>query len=289
MFWPQAHLRESDAALTRLVLPGFAGHVTAVEVSSAAEGTVPVALRGGELWPLRRVAAGERLTVVVTVRRPGWAGWLVGHDQRRSFSVLTPSAHLLGRWLQVTSGSPVTVAFDTPVTLVSFQGSSTRLSAPRSVVPVGVAARGRHRAGTVEVAAAARAWEQLSRAVRVSWFPARPYPQLLVSPSPTTRLGPVARLTLTFSEPVADVLGTARPRVSPTVPGRWLKLDAHTIAFQPSGLGFALGGTVQVELPLAVHLAGRGGATRRARCAGRCPKARHYACNSSLLSSVTCR
>ena len=261
LFWPQVHLGQSDAALARLVLPGFAGRVTAVEVSSESDGAVPVALRHGELWPQRKLAAGERLTVVVTVRRPGWAGWLVGHHQRRSFSVLTPSAHLLGRWLQVASGSPVTVAFDTPVTLVSFQGTSTRLPAPRAVVPVGVAARGRHSAGTVEVAAAARAWEQLSRAVRVSWFLARPYPQLLVSPSPTATLTPVDRLLLTLSEPVADVLGSARPRVTPAVPGRWLTLDAHTIAFQPSGLGFALGGTVQVELPQGVHLAGRGGAT----------------------------
>ena len=105
--------------------------------------------------------------------------------QRRSFAVLTPSAHLVGRWLQVASGTPVTVAFDRPVTLVSFHGSSTtRLSQPRAVVPVGVVARGRRGAGSVEVAAAARAWERLSAPVQVSWFPARSYPQLLVEPEP---------------------------------------------------------------------------------------------------------
>ena len=113
LFWPQVHLGQSDAALARLSLPGFAGRVTTVDVSSASEGTVPVALRDGELWPLRQVAAGERLTVVVTVRRPGWAGWLVGHDQRRSFSVAhaqrTPPRPLAAG---AASGSPVTVAFD---------------------------------------------------------------------------------------------------------------------------------------------------------------------------------
>ena len=136
----QAHLGRDDAALTRIVLPGFGGRVSAVEVSSATTGLVAVALRHGELWPLHQVAAGERLTVIVTVRRPGWVGWLVGHTQRRSFTLVTPSAHLLGRWLQVTPGSPVTVAFDRPVVLVSFRGSSTRLSKPLAAVPVGVKA-----------------------------------------------------------------------------------------------------------------------------------------------------
>ena len=261
LFWPQVHLDPSDAALARLALPGFAGRVSGVEVSST-EGPVSVEVRRGEVWPAGLLAAGERLTVVVTVRRPGWSGWLVGYVQRRSFAVLTPSAHLVGRWLQVASGTPVTVAFDRPVTLVSFHGSSTRLSQPRAVVPVGVVARGRRGAGSVEVAAAARAWERLSAPVQVSWFPARSYPQLLVSPSPAARLTPAGRLTLTFSEPVADVLGSARPRLSPATPGHWLTLDAHTIAFQPSGFGFGLGTAVRLTLPGAVHVAGRPGATQ---------------------------
>ena len=259
VFWPQVHLDPSATALAHLALPGFAGRITRVEVRSPA-GVVPVELRHGELWPTGQVAAGERLTVVVTVRRPGWAGWLVGHVQRRGFSVLTPSAHLLGRWLQAASGTVVTVAFDRPVALVAFQGSPRRLSRPSAVVPLGVVANGRHRAGRVGVAAAARAWERLSAPVQVSWFPARPYAQLLVSPSPGAAITPVGRLTLTFSEPVADVLGSARPRLFPATPGRWLTLDAHTIAFQPRGFGFAFGTSVRVELPHGVHLAGRAGA-----------------------------
>ena len=216
LFWPQVHLGQSDAALARLSLPGFAGRVTAVEVSSASEGTVPVALRQGELWPLRQVGAGERLTVVVTVRRPGWAGWLVGHDQRRSFSVLTPSAHLLGRWLQV---QPRVRRSPWPSTRRSHSCRSRdpRPASRRRAPSCRWAWRraDAHSAGTVEVAAAARAWERLSTPVRVSWFPARPYPQLLVEPEPEAKLTPGGPLTLTFSEPVADVLGSARPRVSP--------------------------------------------------------------------------
>ena len=54
---------------------------------------------------------------------------------------------------------------------------------PRAVVALGVVARGAHSAGSVEVAAAARSWETLSAPVRVSWFPARTYPQLLADPT----------------------------------------------------------------------------------------------------------
>jgi hypothetical protein len=259
--WPAPHLEPANDALAQVALPGFAGHLTAVEVHSATGAPVPVQLRQAKLWPLGQVAAGERLTVVATVRRPSWAGWLVGHTQHRSFTVTTPSAHLLGRWLQVQAGAPVTAAFDAPVAMISFGGSPARLlPSPRAVVALGVVARGSRSAGSVEVAAAARPWERLSAPLQVSWFPARPYPQLLVEPSPAAKLAPADRVTLTFSEPLASVLGSTRPRVSPNTPGHWLTLDAHTLAFQPSGLGFELGTTVRVELPESVHLAGQAGA-----------------------------
>ncbi|MGD0998702.1 MAG: L,D-transpeptidase [Thermoleophilia bacterium] len=259
--WPHVRLGPADQALAYVALPGFAGRVTAVEVSSAVGGRVPVRLQRGELWPLGRLAAGERLTVEVTVRRPGWAGWLVGRVERRSFTIETPSAHLLGRWLQAKAGAPVTIAFDVPVALVSLGGSPARsLPTPQATVPVGVVARGSHSAGAIEVAAAARSWERLPAPVQVSWFPARPYPQLLAEPEPTARLAPAGQLTLTFSDSIANVLGAARPRLSPATPGRWRALDAHTLAFQPTGFGFGLGEKVSVELPLAVHLAGQTGA-----------------------------
>ena len=258
--WPSPHLTASSDALGRIALPRFAGRVSAVEVRSATGVPVPVRLRGTTLWPAGRLAAGERLTVDVTVRRPGWVAWLIGHTARRSFSVETPQAHLLGRWLQVQSGAPVTVAFDAPVTLVSFGGTPARtLGSPRSVVPVGVVASGADSAGSVEVAAAARSWESLPPPARVSWFPARPYPQLLAEPAPGASLAPAGTLTLTFSSAASDVLGAALPKLTPAVPGRWRRVDAHTLAFRPSGYGFGLGSDVRVALPVGVHLAGHAG------------------------------
>ena len=73
-------------------------------------------------------------------------------------------------------------------------------------------------------------------------------------------VGPKREFTLTFSSPVAEVLGTRRPQLSPAMPGNWRLIDAHTLAFRPRGLGFGLGTEVRVRLPQAVHLAGQPGA-----------------------------
>jgi L,D-transpeptidase catalytic domain len=258
--WPGARLGASGGALARIAVSGLAGRVVAVDVSSADGRRVPVRLRQGALVPRHRLGSGDRLTVNVTVRRPGWAGWLVGSTERSRFAIETPSAHLLGRWLQVKVGAPVTVAFDRPVSLVSLgQAAPHRLATPQAVVPLGVVEHGPDGAGAIAVAAAARSWERLPPPVRVSWFPARPFPQLLAAPRPGAALAPRGQLTLTFSRSIRDVLGARRPRVSPALPGTWRVVDDHTLAFQPSGLGFELGTGVRVVLPLAVGLAGQTG------------------------------
>ena len=261
--WPRVELRPSAAALADMHLPSYAGRVTSVTVRGPDGARVPVQIRGKELWPAARLASGERLTVSLTVRRPRWAGWLVGRTARRTFTVVTPLARLRGRWLQVAPGAKVTVAFDAPVESISLGRSSPHdLPRPRRVVPLDVTATGSHSAGAVEVAAAARSWERLPAPIRVSWFPARPYLQLLLEPKQGATIGPEGRLTLTFSRPVDDVLGSRRPPVSPATPGRWRLLDTHTLAFEPSGLGFGLGANVRIVLPRRVHVAGTASLTR---------------------------
>jgi L,D-transpeptidase-like protein len=255
--WPHAKLRPSADALARISFPSYGGHVTEVTVRRADGSRVPVQVRGREIWPQAKLESGERLTVSLTVRRPGWAGWLVGRHDVRTFTVETPAAHLRGRWLQVKPGALVTIAFDGPVGEVAFGRTEPRqLARPQRVVPLGVRAQGVHSAGAVLVAAAARSWERLPAPVRVSWFPARPYPQLLVQPKEGSTIAPNHRLTLTFSRPVEDVLGSRRPPVTPATAGRWSLVDAHTLAFQPTGLGFGLGADVHVSLPRRVHVFG---------------------------------
>jgi peptidoglycan hydrolase-like protein with peptidoglycan-binding domain len=262
VLWPSARLGGAGDALAHIVLPRFAGQIDAVAVRSANGTTVPVTVRDGAVVPRGTVGSGERLSVELTVRRPGWAAWLVGDTDKRRFTVETPSAHLLGRWLQVKPGGPVTVAFDKPVSRVSLAGKpARRLPQPQAAVPIGLVASGTHSTGAVDIAVAARSWERPSAAVRVNWFPARPYPQLLAKPTPGTVIGPKRQFTLTFSSPVSEVLGARRPRLSPALPGNWRLLDEHTLAFQPRGLGFGLGTNVRVDLPQPVHLAEQAGAT----------------------------
>ena len=260
--WPHVRLGGGGDELAGVVLPRFAGRVVATRVLARNGVPVPVVLRHGKLWPVRKLAGGERLTVELTVRRPRWAGWLVGRTEQRSFAIETPIARLRGRWLQVKAGAPVTVAFDAPVSVVSLgKEPPLRLAKPRALVSTGVVARGSNSAGSIEVAAAARSWEQPAAPVRVSWFPARPFPQLLAQPRSGAVVAPTRQLVLTFSRPVEDVLGARRPQLSPAVSGRWRLLDAQTLAFRPSGLGFPLGTRVRVALPHAVQLAGQTGAS----------------------------
>ena len=114
---------------------------------------------------------------------------------------------------------------------------------------------------------------------------------MLAEPAPGSTIGPKRQFTLTFSSPVSEVLGARRPRVSPALPGSWRLLDAHTLAFRPRGLGFALG----------TRRAGRAAARRpsrppspaatlttHARVAG-AGRARRCACSSCSPSSATCR
>src|SRR4029077_6784630 len=64
-----------------------------------------------------------------------------------------------------------------------------------------------------------------------------------------SRISPLSTLTLTFAQPVSEVLGSQLPRLVPAMPGHWQQIDPHTLSFRPTGLGFGLGGTVDVRLP----------------------------------------
>ena len=112
--WPEVSLRSDANALAAVEQPGYAGSVEQVGVHTSGGQAIPVDVRHGLLWPRRAVPAGERLTVDVTVERPGWAGWLVGHTEHKTLHVVTPSATLRGRWLEVPDGKPVTISFDQP-------------------------------------------------------------------------------------------------------------------------------------------------------------------------------
>ena len=248
--WPTVRIGASTSGLAAVSLPGFSGHVESVAVSAEGGKPLPVSVRGGEVWPRVRLAAGEHVTVTAAVRRPSWIGWLVGRHDERTVTLVTPVAHIRSTWLRPKRGSRVAVRFAEPVSRALIgHGRHARLGAGRSVVPLGVVASGTASTGTTTVAAAARRWETLSTPVRVSWFVAGARTRIVSDPAAGGRLRPRGALTLTFARPVAAVLGSRLPRLEPATRGRWQQIDSHTLSFQPTGFGFGLGGTVHVRLP----------------------------------------
>jgi hypothetical protein len=241
--WPAPTLTDPSGALLHVSLPGIGGRVQSVRVLTMVADEVPVQLRNGDVWPLRKLPQGERLLVQVTVRRPGWAEWLAGATTTRTFSVTTPSVHVQTSLLHVRPGGAVDVRLDTAAAFASVDGVVQRGTG--AVLPI----RTTKSAGTVEVAAAARSWELPFTPVRVSWFPAGVSRAIVTSPAPGTRLAPTQRLTLSFSSPIAHAL----PQLQPKSAGRWLVLDDHSLALEPNGAGFALGSSVRVVLPRALR------------------------------------
>jgi hypothetical protein len=156
----------------------------------------------------------------------------------------------------------VSVQFSSPVTTVAL----TSAPAParlisfvrgRRSVPIGVRAADESAAGSVLVAAVARSWEKLPAPVLVNWFQAGSTSSALVRPAQKRPLGPTQAIVLTFSRPIATVLGKQRPRVSPRTTGSWRQPNDHTLVFHPSGVGFPLGAHVRVLLPRAISVTGK--------------------------------
>ncbi len=257
--WPQPQIEAGTWALAGVSLAPLGDRVSSVHVVDSHGRTIRVRLRAGRIETATRVRGALRVRVTLTVRRPGWLGWLVGGKKVVHATVRTPAAWLGSRFVYPRAGAPVVVRFSRPVQVISVRrpdGTAKRLTFPvaRRLVPIGITAAGGDIAGTVLVAGAPRTWERLPAAQRVSWFPPGPAPQVLVRPAPQAMLGPSVPIVLTFSRPVAQVLGTTKPRLVPHVPGAWRQPNDHTLVFQPSGLGFPLGRRVHLRLPRTIQL-----------------------------------
>jgi len=248
--WPAGAVAGSPSGLAGISLPGFAGKVERVAVTGPTGKPVPVDFRQGTLWPRERLAPGERLTVTVDIRRPGWIGWLVGRHVKRTLTIVTPVAHIRSTLLRPERGTAVTIHFAEPVArVVVGRARIRRLGGGRSAISLGIVASGDATAGTTTVAVAVRPWEKLSPPARVSWFVAGARTRVVSEPAAGSRVSPRSTLTLTFVQPVSAVLGSRLPRLEPAISGRWTQLDSHTLSFRPAGLGFGLGATLRVRLP----------------------------------------
>jgi hypothetical protein len=102
------------------------------------------------------------------------------------------------RWLSVRHGAPVTVAFDGPVAGEATGAARRTLRPANTDVSLGRQAT----AGSTTIAVAARTWERLQPATRISWFSRTEKPAVVSSPAPDGRLSPLGTVRLTFAQTV---------------------------------------------------------------------------------------
>jgi peptidoglycan hydrolase-like protein with peptidoglycan-binding domain len=245
--WSSPSLEKSSTALARVELPPFAGSLEFASAYGPSGQAIPLTDHNGLLVPHAKLAPGEIVTVDVVVRRPGWLSWALGSVRHEQLTIRAPVAHVAEPWLTLAPGTPLRVSFDQPVaaaaTLSAGHLVARRLTRGSLVLHPHAAA------GSIEIRAAARSWERLGTPRNVTWFPPSRSAALVVRPAANTTLRPTAAIHLTFSRPVAEVLGSSMPRLLPSTAGSWHEPDSHTLVFTPSGTGFPLATTVQVELP----------------------------------------
>ncbi len=252
-----ASLTTDPVALAKVDLPLGGGRISSLSVVTGPHAQpIPVRLRGDRIWPRGKLPAGERVSIEVVVKRPGWISWLSGSSDRLSLSVVTPTASLRQTYITVAPSEPLRLTFDRPISAVSYGPSAVQLSRhllspARTELTLTPSAE----AGTLWVAAAPRTWET-ARSAAVSWFPTGAATAAVASPAPGTPLGPDTPISLTFSKPISSALGSSRPPVSPITSGSWQQVGSHTIVFHPTGYGYGLGATVRVGLPAGVKLVG---------------------------------
>jgi hypothetical protein len=250
--WSGASLSGDPSALARLSVQPFGGTLEHVRAFGPTGRAIPLSIEGGRLTPRAKLTPGEAVTIEAVVSRPSWNSWALGAQQRERLTVHAPVAHVTQEWMTVPGGSSPRVEFDQPVAAVAY-GSPAHLAQHRLIAAARSISLGPQPvAGTALVAAAARPWERLGAPTPVSWFPASRTPIVVPSPAVRSNITPSSPIRLTFSRPVAQVLGSRDPVLSPRIAGHWRQLDSHTIVFQPEGFGAPLASTVRMTLPAAL-------------------------------------
>jgi peptidoglycan hydrolase-like protein with peptidoglycan-binding domain len=258
--WSGVTLASDSTALARVSVQPLGGTIQHVEAFGPDGQRVPLAIHDGRLTPLERLKPGELVSVQVEVHRPGWLGWALGHEQTEHLTLHAPIAQVAEPFVTVSTGSPVHVSFDQPVSAVAYGTAGSLTHHTLSGATRSVSLGSQPATGSIEIASAPRSWETLGTPTQVSWFPPSRTPVMASIPAAGARISPATHIYLTFSKPVSEVLGSSRPRLSPSTPGHWHEINSHTLMFKPSGLGAALGSQLRIQLPhnVAVTAGGSG-------------------------------
>lgn len=256
----RATITSTPGALARVNLPLGGGTVTRVIATTGPqqhEKFVRVVVKGDPVvYPGVKVPAGEKLTVTATVRRPGWISWLTGHAQQVTRTVTVPATTLHDRFVTLTKSGDLKVRFNEPVRTISYGATPatvhrhTLTRAQRTVsLPHSATA------GTMYVAGTVQRWETAPAEV-MNWFPSGTKATAVAAPSSGKTIHSNTPITLTFSKPVSEVLGSHLPTVSPANAGHWHTISSHAIRLVPTGYGYGLDQKVSVGLPAGVRIAG---------------------------------
>jgi hypothetical protein len=121
-----------SGAFAKVNLPiggGTVQNITATTGVQNREKFVKVHLSGDPIVvPAQKVASGEKVTISVVVRRPGWISWLTGKSQRLSKTITTPTSRLRTRYVTLTRSGALRVRFSAPVRTIAYGSSASHLS-----------------------------------------------------------------------------------------------------------------------------------------------------------------
>ena len=247
--WSGVTLAGDSTALARVSVQPLGGTIQHVEAFAANGQRIPMSVDAGLLTPLKRLKPGELVSVQVEVRRPGWLGWALGNEKTERLALHAPVAQVSEPFMTVSNGSPVRVSFDQPVSAVAYGNTGSLAHHTLSTAQRSVSLGMQPTTGSIEIAAAPRPWETVGAPTQVSWFPPSDTPVMASIPAAGAHISPATRIYLTFSKPVSEVLGSSRPRLSPSTSGHWHEVNSHTLVFKPSGLGAPLGSQLHIQLP----------------------------------------
>ena len=255
--WSGATLAGDPNALARLKIDAFGGKLVSASAVDSQGHSVPLTIAQGRLTPRTQVSPGERISVEVVLKRPGWLGWALGDTHRERLSVDAPVPQISDRWLTVPAGSQLPVHFAEPVTSVAYLSGGRLQRRQISPASASVSLPRTGASGSIQVAASIHSWERLTRPVTVTWFPPSRRPAAVASPRLGADTSPLGQIRLTLSKPLHEALGSQRPKLTPKVAGHWSEPDSHTLVFTPTGFGAGLGSHVQMQLPRAVAIDGK--------------------------------
>ena len=255
-------IEEDGSSLGKISTDTFGGSVESVRATSVKSGdAIPVVLKGDLIVPKTKLHPGEQVTVEATVKRPSTVGFLAGSEKKLTMTMTMPTASLEGRWLTVKEGKNPRLHVTRPVSEIAYgqpgEMVHRRFDKPRTSFTLGK----QPSAGQAHVRFALP-YEHLGKAKTVTWFPATGSPIVAASPTAGTTISASTPLELTFSKPVAKILGSKKPKLSPEVDGKWSQPNPHTLKFTPSGFGVPLATELKVELPEQVDVVQSDGSTK---------------------------